>query len=261
MGLVDRDFIGGQNELAQPKPERLELRSRVADPERQHRALDVDALREQHLGLPVERQVPGIFGDQHMGNHRFGRQSALDQPFGCRGLRHPIRAGPAGIFGTMRDNHPELRRDDVEAFGRLLADHMHRRAATGAIGVFRLDRHIDVRQMGGKRAPAGAALVGARAGGRRVLLVVGRRVAGNSLLDILERQLQLFGIKLLRAPAEVGALQLTQQVPQTIHLRQRLIALGDRGVPLRPCGSDQRLQRLDVGGKLICNVAHARYSI
>ena len=262
-GLVDRDLAGGQNELAQPQPQRLEFGARIADPERQHRALDIDALREQHLGLPVERQVPGIFGDQHMGDHRLGGQSALDQPFGCRRLNHAIRAGPAGIFGTMRHDHPELRRDDVEPLGGLLADHMHGRAAAGAVGVLGRDRHVDMRQMSGQRAAIAAALVGAHARARRVLLVLGRLSAGNSLLDIFDRELQLLGIELLRAAAELRALQLAQEVPQAIHLRQHLIALGarrvtscDRGVPLRPRCRDQRLQRVDVGWKLVCDLAH-----
>jgi len=143
-----------------------------------------------------------------------------------------IRAGPAGVFGTMGDNHPELRRDDVEPLRGLLADHMHRRAAAGAIGVFRRNPSICGRCPGSAprlarrlsqraRAPAGS------------FLSVGRRITGNRLLDVLERELQLFGIELLRASAELRALQLTQ----AIHLRQRLIALGDSGVPLRPCRS------------------------
>lgn len=112
--VVDRDVARGQNGLAQPEPERTKLRGRIADPERQNRALDVDALRQQHLSLPIERQVPGIFGDQHMGDHRLGRQAALDQPLRRRRLNHAIRAGPTGVFGTVGDDHAELRRDDVE---------------------------------------------------------------------------------------------------------------------------------------------------
>jgi hypothetical protein len=38
-----------------PKVERLELGGRISHPECQDRALDVEALREQHLGLPIER--------------------------------------------------------------------------------------------------------------------------------------------------------------------------------------------------------------
>jgi hypothetical protein len=260
-GLVDRDLAGGENDLAQPQPERLELRGRIAHPERQDGALDVDTLREQHLGLPIEREVPGIFGDQHKGDHRLGRQAALDQPFGCRRLNHGIRAGPASIFWPMRDNHSELRRDDIEPLRRLLADHVHRRAAAGAVGIFRRNRHIDMRQMRGKCAAAAATFVGAVGGARRVLLVLGGLVAGNGLLDVFERQKQLLGIELLRAATKLGALQLTQQMPQAIHLRQCLVALDDRGVPLCARRRDQRLQRLDVGRKLIGDVAHDRHSI
>ena len=257
-GLVDRDLARGQDELAQPKIERLELGGRIAHPERQDRALDVEALREQHLGLPIERQMPGVFGDQDVGHHRLGRQPALDQPFRRRRLHHRLLAGPAGIFGTVRHDHPELRRDHVEPLRGLLADHMHGRPAAGAIRVFRLDRHIDARQMGGKRAAIGAALVGARSCGRRVLLVVVGLVAGNGLLDVLERQKQLLGIELLRAPAKLRALQLAQQMPQAVDLRQRLVALGDRGVALRTRRREQRLQRFDIHRKLRCGLAHAR---
>ena len=161
----------------------------------------------------------------------------------------------------MRDNHPELRRDDIEPLRRLLTDHVHRRAAAGAVGVFRRNRHIDVRQMRGKCTGTAATFVGAVAGARRVLLVLGGLVAGNGLLNVLERQTQLLGIELLRAATELGALQLTQQMPQAIHLRQCLVALGDRSVSLCARRREERLQRLDVGRKLICDVAHVRHSI
>jgi hypothetical protein len=71
--------------------------------------------------------------------------------------------------------------------------------------------------------------------------------------DVLERQLQLLGIELLRTAAELRTLQLAQQVPQPVILRQRLVALGT-------CGSEQRLQRVDVVGKLIRSLVHARHS-
>jgi hypothetical protein len=134
---------------------------------------------------------------------------------------------------------------------------MHGRTTAGAVGVFRRDRHIDARQMGGKRTAIDAALVAARPCGHGVLFVVGGLVAGNGLLDILKGEEQLLGIKLLRTPAELRALQLAQQVPQAIHLRQRLVALRDRDVPLRARCRDQRMQRFDVARKLMCDLAHA----
>jgi hypothetical protein len=101
----------------------------------------------------------------------------LISPLRRRRLNHAIRAGPAGKFGTMRDDHAELRRDDVEPLRRLLADHMHRRAAAGAVGIFWRNRHVDVRQMGRKCAAIGASLISALACARKVLLVLGRLVA------------------------------------------------------------------------------------
>ena len=60
--------------------QRLQLGRRRADPLRQRRALDADALAGQDLRLAIERQVIGIFAHDHVGDERFGRQSALDQP-------------------------------------------------------------------------------------------------------------------------------------------------------------------------------------
>jgi hypothetical protein len=205
--------------------------------------------------------MPSIFGDQHVGDHRLGRQPALDQPFRRRRHNHSLLARPAGIFGTVRHDHPELRWDHVETPRSLFADDMHRRAATGAVGVFRRDRHIDMRQMGGKRATIGATLVAAPSGGGRILLVIGGFIAGDGLLDIFQGQKQLLGIELLRAPTELRTLQLAQQMPQAIDLRQRLVALGNGRVALGARCRYQHLQRFDVGWKLGCDLAHARHSI
>jgi hypothetical protein len=59
----------------------------------------------------------------------------------CR-LHHRLFAGPAGVFGPMRHDHSVLRRDHVEPLGRVLADHMHGRAAARAIGVLGRNRHM-----------------------------------------------------------------------------------------------------------------------
>ena len=94
--------------------------------------------------------------------------------------------------------------------------------ATRAVRVFGFDRHIDARQMSGKRATIGAALVRARAFVATAFFLSSPGLApGNRLLDILERQKQLFGIKLLRTPAKLRTLQLAQEMPQAINLRQR----------------------------------------
>jgi hypothetical protein len=54
-------------------------------------------------------------------------------------------------------------------------------------------------------------------------------------------------------------LQLPQEMPQAVDLRQCLVALRDRDVTLRTRRRDQRVQRFDVGPKLMCVVAHASH--
>jgi len=54
-------------------------------------------------------------------------------------------------------------------------------------------------------------------------------------------------------------LQLPQEMPQAVDLRQCLVALRDRDVTLRTRRRDQRVQRFDVGRKLMRVVAHASH--
>ena len=256
--LVDRDLAGGENEFAQAPIKRSDLRGRIADPKREDRSLDVDALGGQHLGLPIERQMPGVFGDQHRGHHRLGREPAFDQPFGGRRLDHRLLAGSAGVFGTVRHDRPELRRDHVEPLRGFFADLMHGRPAAGAVFVFGLDRHMNPRQMGRKRAAIGAALVGASASRRLILFVVGGFAGRNGLLDILKRQAELVWIELLGTATKLHALQLMQEMQQAIVLRQRFIARRNGGVALGERRRKPRLQRGDIGWRLIRPVAHAQ---
>jgi hypothetical protein len=101
--------------------------------------------------------------------------------------------------------------------------------------------------------------------GPRVARRVWGRVGGfggcNGLLDILKGQMQLLRIELLRTAAEVRALQLAQQMPQTIILRQHVVALRDRGIPLRARRRKLRLQRSDIRWQLRCGLAHEKYGI
>ena len=129
------------------------------------------------------------------------------------------------------------------------------------MGVFGRNRHMNARQMGGKRATIGAALLGTLARPHQVMLVVGGFGCRNGLLDILKRQLQLVRIELLRPAAKLHALQLMQQVLQAVILRQHLVTLGNRRIALRTCRNKERLQRRDISGKLICTLAHALHRI
>jgi hypothetical protein len=58
------------------------------------------------------------------------------------------------------DEHPELRRHDVETLAGILANPMRRLPAARAVVIFDVDHHFDVRQMRRKRSTVYAALGG-----------------------------------------------------------------------------------------------------
>jgi hypothetical protein len=69
---LDRRVVGEDRGAAQDvAPDRvgqgLQQRRRLADPARQGRSVEVDALTGEDPALPVERQVIAVLGDQHMG--------------------------------------------------------------------------------------------------------------------------------------------------------------------------------------------------
>src|SRR3954454_5565584 len=104
---------------------------------------------------------------------------------------------------------------------------MHRRLAAWAVRVIGFDRHIHARQMGRKRATIAAALLGTRAPSHRVLLVVVGVVCRDGLFDILERQIKLLRIKLLRTTTKLCTPQLMQEMPHAVILRPRLVTFSN----------------------------------
>ena len=205
--------------------------------------------------------MPGVFGDQHGGDHRLGGQAALDQPLGRRRLNHRILAGVACVFRTAGHEHPKLRRDHVQPLRDVGADRMHRRAAARTVPVRGLDREVNARKIDWQRAAVRPALLGPSRCGCLVPLVV-RRFAGRfRLLDILQRQRELVWIELLGFAAELHPLKLAQQMPEAVVLGENRIPLRNRGVPLGERGSQARFKRMRVWRGLIRVGAHARKRI
>ena len=69
---LDRRVVGEDRRTAQNVTpdcggQRFQQRRRLADPVRQGRTVEVNALTLEDLALPVERQMIAIFGDQDMG--------------------------------------------------------------------------------------------------------------------------------------------------------------------------------------------------
>lgn len=119
----------------------------MPNPVRQCRSIESDALAAIDLGLPIERQVIGIFGHQNLGDGCLRRQSALDQPGRSLGLQDAIFAGSAGVFGTSGDDNAELRRHHVQPLALVLTDPMQLALAAGAGLVVDVDDDLDPRQM------------------------------------------------------------------------------------------------------------------
>ena len=121
----------------------------ASDPVGERRAIEMNALPLVDLRLAIERQVIGIFGDEHVGDRRLGRQAALDQPRRRRRLDDDVLASAAGVFGPAHDQHPELGGHDIELLADVLADPMQLAAAAWAGLVLDVDDRLDARQMGG----------------------------------------------------------------------------------------------------------------
>ncbi len=101
----------------------------------------------------------GIFGHQNLGDRGLGRQAALDQSRWRRGLHNTIPASPAGKFGPTGDQHPELRRHDVQPFTLVLTDPVQLTLAARAGLVVDVDDDLNPRQMPRQRSPVDSALV------------------------------------------------------------------------------------------------------
>jgi len=190
--LVDGEFGGGQEIGLEPLVQRHQLRGRIADPEGERRAIKLDALGGQHFGLAIQRQMPAVFRHQHRGDHGFGRQAGFDQMLRRRRF-HDLLARPAGERGPVCNDHPILGRDHVEPLGSLFADHMHRLLATRAVRVGRRNRLVNAWQMGRQRATVDPPFPRRHFGGLPLLLV--RLCLGDRLLEVLQRQIKLIGMK------------------------------------------------------------------
>ena len=96
---------------------------------------------------------------------------------------------------------------------------MQRPAAARAGLVLDVDHDLDPRQVGRQRA---AVASGRWATGRRLARRAGRLLGGSDrsdrLLEILEPELQLIRVELLRAAAELAALQLLDQRMELLDL-------------------------------------------
>jgi len=212
-------------------------------------AVEIDALTAVDLGLPIKRQVIGIFADQHMGDRGLGRHTTRDQPRRGRRLCNAIGAGAAGILRTAGDDDAELGGDDVEPLRDVLANAMQA-AAAGAGQAVRLDDLFDARQVLGQRSTIGGTRFGGALGGPILGILFGMDHR-HGRFEVLQRQLELVRIALLRFPAEDRLLEGRDQLFQPFDpLVLALVA--------RVRGDQHRLQRGNFF-KQISSLRHGRF--
>ena len=133
---LDRRVVGEDRRSAQDvAPDRvgqwLQQRRRLADPVRQRRSVEVDALTLEDPALPVERQMIAIFGDQDMGEQAGPGASPLDRARRQGRLADGLAAG-AGQARAHDPVHHEPPRHVVELFGDVLAQRLQPAAALSA---------------------------------------------------------------------------------------------------------------------------------
>lgn len=86
--LIGKQPLGSSQSFQDMITQEAKIPCRPTDPVSERGTIKLDALTGIDLCLPVKRQVIGILGDQHLGDQRFGGETAFT-----------IRAG-AGAYTT-----------------------------------------------------------------------------------------------------------------------------------------------------------------
>ena len=121
-------------------------------------------------------------------------------------------------------------------------------AAAGAALVLDVDQDLDPRQVRRQGAQVASPNPGRPRGAVPCSHLLLRRLGRcRGLLEVLQAELQLVGVELLRAPAELPALQLPDQEPQLLDLGLCRVALGTNGIPLGQSSSVLDLESSDPG--------------
>ena len=74
------------------------------NPVRQGGSVELDALPGIYLRLPVQRQMIGVLGNQHLCDQSFGWDASLDDLHWHRGLHDRALAQTAAVSGAARGN-------------------------------------------------------------------------------------------------------------------------------------------------------------
>ena len=219
----------------------LQKRRRLADRVGQGRAVQVQPVALEDLALPVEREVIGVFVDQHVRQQAGPGTTALDGTGRQRRLGEGL-AARTGEAGPDDPVHDEPARHVLQFFRYIFAQTPQRTTALGAVVV-----------AGGEFDFHPRNVIGDRPALRLVLLLVGkpqlRGHLGDRDLARLERQLEL--LDGLRRRAEPMAAVTRQLMPEL--LDQHRLRLHFRQQERREAPQIARVFRQGLGG-----VEHAK---
>ena len=237
-----------QDELAQRLGNGGQSHAAGAHPLRHARARDVHARARINLGLPVQRQVIVVLGDDHLREQARRGNALVDdlrrQRCGLNGLAAGTR-----IFASDVAQHEELGRHAVELLAHVLANALQRLAAGAALAIH-LVVNLGALQAGGQLAAHGPAWRGLgglhRNRRQRPALVLRGRVLGPGVCnDGVEQHPLRARLQALAGRAEAPVLQARQLEHQRLDLGPIELQLG-----LQPVERSAR-QRHRIGGAAI----------
>lgn len=184
------------------------------NPVGERRAVRRNALPRIYLRLAIERQVVGIFADEHMRDQRLGRQPALDDAMRRRSLHWRRIASAASLARAAGHQHAKRGRDDIKPFRDILADDMQRTATAGAGLAVDINDLLDPFEVGGKPAPVGVACLRCT----QLFRIEPSLHPAKRRADLFEGKGELIGIELLGACTETMPLKRVDDRVQSLDL-------------------------------------------
>ncbi|EAQ33461.1 hypothetical protein NB311A_06813 [Nitrobacter sp. Nb-311A] len=239
--VVGEQFLRCKDVFSELGLKGLQPPAGAADPVRQGRAVQRDALPGEDLALPVKREVIAVFGDQNMGEQSRGGQPFGDRPLWCWRLMDSP-AGPTAIARPADSDDPQPRRYMVEHLARRFADQVQYAAATRAGLMLNIEPDILAGQVHRQARALALGPRGTALGWRRRKASFDVRKIG---VEVFEAELQLLVIEPLSPAAVLVALQPLDDEIEPFDLGLRLAEADALGYKR----THQLLQRLHVVGQ------------
>ena len=161
-GVVSEYLGRGQHGAQHQLVQRRQPPAGAAHPGAQGGTIQRHTLAGEDLRLAIQRQMVGVFVDQHMRQQRLGGHAAVDRTLRRRRLHDRLLAGSAAIPRPADHADPQLGRHVVQHLRPVFADDVQRAPATGAGLVVDVDHHLDPRQMRRQCATVAFGRLGAR---------------------------------------------------------------------------------------------------